>query len=377
MATKELISFTELNARRTFGAAVFWLAVSLVSLVLDYRFWHASPLARLYLLNLTVLAVLLTRLYFRRSRVKQVMPVSDLGTGLQLPRGDRSPGSVVIPYDEVRVLVVVGRSLLLETASTAYVFREHRMIPGLQEAGARLGAVLEEKQSAGAKERRGVQSELAAEVLSRRLIATPALTCWLSLVFGFQLWTGSWGGVPALIRVGAHQPELVQQGQYYLLLSGTHLHLDPGHLVLNLTVLLLLGRRLELVLGSSRYLATVLLSSLAGALCSQPNDFAAGVGFSGGVFGVLGGLFALQRCSASVPPILRLRKKLWIFLLGAEALVALTVPAVNTTAHLSGFVAGAVAALCLRESPRIAGVLSALLVALNLGSVMWALWSAF
>ena len=88
----------------------------------------------------------------------------------------------------------------------------------------------------------------------------------------------------------------VGDGGWWRLMTAAFLHYGPIHLALNMLALYWLGRVLETVIGSWRYLLLYLASGLAGsagALWLSPNS--ATVGASGAIFGVLGALLVLER----------------------------------------------------------------------------------
>jgi membrane associated rhomboid family serine protease len=91
-------------------------------------------------------------------------------------------------------------------------------------------------------------------------------------------------------------PAGVANGEWWRLFSAMFLHYGPFHLAINMYSLYFAGTLLEQVIGRWRFLALYLVSGLAGsagALLISPNAIT--VGASGAIFGVLGGLFVLER----------------------------------------------------------------------------------
>ena len=85
-------------------------------------------------------------------------------------------------------------------------------------------------------------------------------------------------------------------------LAAAFMHSGIWHLLLNMYALALIGQGLERSLGRWRYLATYLLSALAGNVCvlllASPSDVSwitGTVGASGAVFGLFGALLVIQR----------------------------------------------------------------------------------
>jgi membrane associated rhomboid family serine protease len=111
--------------------------------------------------------------------------------------------------------------------------------------------------------------------------------------------TGVPGTPPGVVGVAA--------GEWWRLIAAAFLHFGPLHLAVNMLGLYWLGRVLEHVIGSWRYLLLYLTAGLggsAGALwVSHAGLFGFGpgdvtVGASGAIFGVLGGLLVLERRGA-------------------------------------------------------------------------------
>ena len=96
---------------------------------------------------------------------------------------------------------------------------------------------------------------------------------------------------------GAVIPVLVvENGEYYRLITSVFLHFSIRHLLSNMLVLFILGDRLEQILGGVRYLLFYLLCGLGANIVSLIFDLKMGdwytmsAGASGAIFGVVGGL---------------------------------------------------------------------------------------
>lgn len=91
---------------------------------------------------------------------------------------------------------------------------------------------------------------------------------------------------------------VMEKEQYYRLFTAMFLHFGADHLLQNMLILLLIGSRLERIVGKGKYLFIYLgaglgssLSSLFITLAREPYTVAAGA--SGAIFGVMGGLLFL------------------------------------------------------------------------------------
>lgn len=147
-----------------------------------------------------------------------------------------------------------------------------------------------------------------------------------------------WGGL-----LGDWQPHYAGQ-PWLMFVTYGFLHGGLMHLVMNMTVLVSLGRALTMTLGQGRFLLLYTVSLLAGAVFFAllgPPD-APMVGASGALFGLIGAYltrdgFRSARVGAALRPVLTsvvmlilLNIVLWWLLAGQLA----------WEAHLGGFVAG-------------------------------------
>lgn len=108
---------------------------------------------------------------------------------------------------------------------------------------------------------------------------------------------GSVATIPehAVLPAGYHAVGIAQ-GEWWRLLTPAFLHFGPFHLLINMYSLYFAGTLLEQVIGRWRFVLLYLASGVAGsagALWLSPNSVTAGA--SGAIFGILGGLFVLER----------------------------------------------------------------------------------
>jgi rhomboid protease GluP len=117
------------------------------------------------------------------------------------------------------------------------------------------------------------------------------------VVFGVEPWSGAFRpGVTTLMAFGGLQYLLVvDQGQWYRLLSAPLLHLDLGHVLINGVVLWYSGRVLEGMIGRSWFAAVFIIGGIAGALMSLAVNAhnVVSVGASGAIMAVLAASFVL------------------------------------------------------------------------------------
>ena len=163
-----------------------------------------------------------------------------------------------------------------------------------------------------------------------------------------------------LIQFGAYSYHLiVEEGEYWRLLTSTFLHAHALHLLLNMGILFLLGSLLEGMYGRGRFLLIYLISAIISSIASLPFvQEAFGVGASGAVFGLIGLAIALgirynDRLPRKLGRILGLRLLPFV---GIDIFLGFFVFPhfnynVNNAAHLGGLFTGFVGGLVL--SPEI------------------------
>lgn len=167
-----------------------------------------------------------------------------------------------------------------------------------------------------------------------------------AVMFAFELWLGGTMDSYTLHRLGALQPYAVlQNGEYWRMLSALFLHYGVLHLLVNGYALYVLGPPLEASIGSLRFLAGYLFTGLASSV-GVVTLWAVGwtqagllVGASGAVMGVVG-LWAGMLLRHHRVPMARQR----LFVIAMIVLIQTTfdflTPQVSMAAHLSGLAAG-------------------------------------
>lgn len=142
---------------------------------------------------------------------------------------------------------------------------------------------------------------------------------------------------------------LVEQGDWWRLLTAAFLHYGPVHLILNMVGLYWFGSLLEERIGAARYLMLYLVSGLAGsagALLWSGGFLTPTVGASGAIFGILGAGFVLER------------QRDYVF--GGSALgviiinfvLTFSISSISKGGHIGGLVGGMICALGLTRFGR-------------------------
>jgi membrane associated rhomboid family serine protease len=138
----------------------------------------------------------------------------------------------------------------------------------------------------------------------------------------------------------------VADGEYYRLVTAMFMHYGVLHLLMNMWALWILGRALESMFGSLRFLAIYLICGLGGNVAAylfQP--YALSAGASTAIFGLFSVLFvALRRLrlsTATVVPIIII-----------NLIFTFSVPGISWAGHIGGFVTGAAVGAGLAYAPQ-------------------------
>ncbi|PYI76060.1 MAG: hypothetical protein DMF01_05695 [Verrucomicrobia bacterium] len=175
-----------------------------------------------------------------------------------------------------------------------------------------------------------------------------ALIILLIIGFAIELVTGSAGNEAALLKLGGLPDNGELHGEYWRIATYSFLHFNWLHLIVNVSLLLWIGRIVERQVGTTQamliYFASVLCSAALILVVHNWNPKAgATVGASGGIFGLLGAALIISYQQEGDD---RLRRWLWIALL-----VGFTVslfPGISMAGHAGGIVGGGLMALLVK-----------------------------
>lgn len=164
----------------------------------------------------------------------------------------------------------------------------------------------------------------------------------------------------------------VASGEYWRPFTAIFLHAGLIHLGLNMWVLTAIGPFLERLFGVTTFLLIYLLAGLSGNIFGMLwNADAVGVGASGAIFGLYGGLlgFLLVRRNVIPSEVLRPLLQNGLYFLGVNLVLGFSIPGIDVAAHVlgavAGFLGGVAASWPLVHSPRSAWLVrNALLAAL-------------
>lgn len=149
-----------------------------------------------------------------------------------------------------------------------------------------------------------------------------------------------------LIQMGAKINILINRGEIYRLITSTFLHGGIMHILFNMSALNIIGKEVEYIYGSKKYILIYILSALSGSLFSylfNPNSVS--VGASGAIFGLLGAMlvFGLKEKNK----IGKQYVKNILETLAINVIIGITISNIDNYAHLGGLIMGAISALIL------------------------------
>ena len=160
-----------------------------------------------------------------------------------------------------------------------------------------------------------------------------------------------------MIDKGAmYLPLILEEGQYYRLLTSVFMHFGISHLFNNMLVLFVLGDNLERALGHIRYLIFYLLCGVGANLISLAADmgtmnyFVVSAGASGAIFGVVGGLIYAVAINRGRLEDLSTRQL--VILVVLTLYHGFTSTGVDNAAHVGGLVTGIFLGMLFYRRPR-------------------------
>lgn len=148
-----------------------------------------------------------------------------------------------------------------------------------------------------------------------------------------------------MIDAGVSATWLVQDGQWWRLLSAVFLHFDVKHVVGNMSTLFFLGAPLVAQIGHLRMVLVFVITGLGGNLASLifGSEAAIKAGASGGICGLLGALAGVALAQMSAASNFTERRPAWQTLGALLALFGMVVgfePGRDHYAHVGGLLTG-------------------------------------
>jgi rhomboid protease GluP len=157
-----------------------------------------------------------------------------------------------------------------------------------------------------------------------------------------------------LLAWGADYGPYTMHGQFWRLFTAMFLHIGVLHIGMNMWALWSLGAATERLFGTRRFLALYLLSGLGGSCVSVlVNPTVIGAGASGAIFGALGGLLGFATLRKMIEPneALNRLQRAAINCIVINFLISLSIPGIDSSAHLGGLVFGIIAGAVYLRGP--------------------------
>ena len=150
-------------------------------------------------------------------------------------------------------------------------------------------------------------------------------------------------------------PLVIEEGEYYRLLTSVFMHFGIHHITNNMIILFILGDNMERALGSVKYLIFYLLCGIGANLVSmfasmQSQVQAVGAGASGAIFGVIGGLFYAVAVNRGKLEDLSTRQLAVMIVFSLY--FGFTSTGIDNVAHVAGLVIGIILAIIFYRKPK-------------------------
>ena len=141
--------------------------------------------------------------------------------------------------------------------------------------------------------------------------------------------------------------QIVEQGQYWRLLTSGFIHFGPEHLFHNMIALLVIGSRLEKLKGHLTYFIIYISAELVSALTSltvtlSGDKFSVSAGASGAVFGVIGAMLSIAVMDSLGAKKRKVGRISFLFMLGFALVGGVASPEIDQAAHIGGLLTGIV-----------------------------------
>lgn len=160
-----------------------------------------------------------------------------------------------------------------------------------------------------------------------------------------------------MIQHGAmYAPLVLQDRQYYRLLTSVFMHFGSSHLLNNMLVLFVLGDNLERALGKVKYLIFYLLCGIGANIFSlmfnlgESGFFVVSAGASGAIFGVVGGL--VYAVAVNKGRLEDLSTSQLMILIAFTLYHGFTSAGIDNAAHIGGLIIGVLLGFILYRKPK-------------------------
>lgn len=164
----------------------------------------------------------------------------------------------------------------------------------------------------------------------------------LAVYLVLTLFGGSENG-NVLVFFGAKVNPLIQQGQWWRLITPMFLHSGLTHIAVNSITLYFIGMQIEDLFGHWRFTVIYLLSGFTGNVASFVFNQGISVGASTALFGLFGAFFMLMETFRNNVAIRAVGRQFGLFIL-LNLGFDLFIPGIDLAGHLGGLLGGFLAA---------------------------------
>ncbi|MBU3158302.1 rhomboid family intramembrane serine protease [Clostridium frigoris] len=141
-----------------------------------------------------------------------------------------------------------------------------------------------------------------------------------------------------LVLLGAKVNELINQGQYYRLVTCMFLHGGIVHVAVNMYSLYAIGPMVESVYGKTKYLAIYFISGIGASIFSYIFSTSISIGASGAIFGLLGAVLVFAITSKGKTGSGFIKSILSVIFI--NIFIGVTMPGIDNFAHMGGLIGG-------------------------------------
>jgi len=146
-----------------------------------------------------------------------------------------------------------------------------------------------------------------------------------------------------LVEMGAKYNILIENGEFYRLITAGFLHGGIMHLFFNMSALNIIGKEVEEVYGTKKYILIYVFSLLGASVFSYLFSKGISVGASGAIFGLLGAMLIFGFKNKKKIGKLYIKNIIETILL--NILIGITIPNIDNFAHMGGLVLGLIISL--------------------------------
>ena len=175
------------------------------------------------------------------------------------------------------------------------------------------------------------------------------------MVFIVMELTGSTEDINFMLNHGASYGKYIfENNEYYRLFTSTFIHFGSYHLINNMVILLIVGNRVEQIMGKFKFTMIYLVSGIGASLISSGyyylnEELVVSAGASGAIFGIIGSLvIILFKNKERISFIMGIQFALLIVIILYNGFISTKI---DTVAHLAGLIFGMIiTSLIIRKS---------------------------